>query len=84
MCSGGDQVDLLVTDVVIPGGVKGRQVADKANGPRPGLRVLSMTDYTRNAIVHHRRLDAGINIISKPFSFEELAANVRQRLDAPH
>ena len=41
-----------------------------------------MTGYTRNAIVHHGRLDADINMISKPFSFEELAAKVRQRLDA--
>ena len=41
-----------------------------------------MTGYTRNAIVHHGRLDAGINMISKPFSFEEFAAKVRRRLDA--
>ena len=66
----------------MPGGLNGRQLADKAVAQRPGLRVLYMTGYTRNAIVHHGRLDAGINLISKPFSFEELAAKVRQRLDA--
>ena len=66
----------------MPGGLNGRQLADKAVAQRPGLRVLYMTGYTRNAIVHHGRLDAGINMISKPFSFEELAAKVRQRLDA--
>ncbi len=80
--SGGDHVDLLLTDVVMPGGLNGRQLADKAAGLRPYLRVLYMTGYTRNAIVHHGRLDAGINMVSKPFSFEELAAKVRQRLDA--
>ena len=78
----GEHVDLLLTDVVMPGGLNGRQLAEKAVGQRPALRVLYMTGYTRNAIVHHGRLDAGINMISKPFSFEELAAKVRQRLDA--
>jgi CheY-like chemotaxis protein len=78
-----EHVDLLLTDVVMPGGLNGRQLADKAVGQRPGLRVLYMTGYTRNAIVHNGRVDAGINMISKPFSFEELAAKVRQRLDAP-
>ena len=80
--SGGHQVDLLLTDVVMPGGINGRQVADKAVGYRPDLRVLYMTGYTRNAIVHQGRLDRGTNLISKPFSFEELASKVRQVLDA--
>jgi CheY-like chemotaxis protein len=79
----GGHVDLLLTDVVMPGGLNGRQLADKATFMRPNLRVLYMTGYTRNAIVHQGRLDAGINLISKPFSFEALAAKVRQRLDAP-
>jgi CheY-like chemotaxis protein len=77
------QVDLLLTDVVMPGGMNGRQLADKAVGHRPGLRVLYMTGYTRNAIVHQGRLDRGTNLISKPFSFEELASKVRQVLEAP-
>jgi CheY-like chemotaxis protein len=79
----GGHVDLLLTDVVMPGGLNGRQLADKAVAKRPGLRVLYMTGYTRNAIVHHGRLDPGVNMISKPFSFEELAARVRARLDSP-
>ena len=79
----GGPVDLLLTDVVMPGGLNGRQLADKAVARRPGLRVLYMTGYTRDAIVHHGRLDPGINMISKPFSFEELAARVRERLDSP-
>ena len=79
----GDQrVDLLLTDVVMPGGVNGRQLANQAIRKRPDLKVLFMTGYTRNAIVHHGRLDAGIHMISKPFSFDELADKVRERLDA--
>src|SRR3984957_7977183 len=80
--SGKDPIDLLLTDVVMPGGVNGRQLADAAVGQRPGLRVLYMTGYTRNAIVHQGRLDLGVSMISKPFSFEELASKVRQVLDA--
>jgi PAS domain S-box-containing protein len=80
---GGEQrIDLLLTDVVMPGGLDGRQLADAAVGLRPDLRVLYMTGYTRDAIVHKGRLDTGINVISKPFSFKELAAKVRERLDA--
>ena len=79
---GDEPIDLLLTDVVMPGGVDGRQLADQAVRLRPGLKVLFMTGYTRNAIVHHGRLDAGVHLIGKPFSFEELAAKVRERLDA--
>ncbi len=80
--NGSHQIDLLLTDVVMPGGMNGRQLVDKAVGHRPGLRVLYMTGYTRNAIIHQGRLDRGINMISKPFSFEELASKVRKVLDA--
>ena len=80
--NGSHQIDLLLTDVVMPGGMNGRQLADNAVGRRQSLRVLYMTGYTRNAIIHQGRLDLGINMISKPFSFEELAAKVRQVLDA--
>jgi CheY-like chemotaxis protein len=75
-------IDLLFSDVVMPGGINGRQLADEALRRRPGLKVLFMTGYTRNAIVHHGRLDPGVYLISKPFSFQELAAKVRARLDA--
>ena len=77
-----EPIDLLLSDVVMPGGVNGPQLADQATHMRPGLKVLFMTGYTRNAIVHHGRLDAGVHLIGKPFSFEELAAKVRERLDA--
>ena len=81
---GGDhEVDLLFTDVVMPRGIDGRQLADEAIRIRPGLKVLFTTGYTRNAIIHHGRLDRGIHLISKPFSSHELSAKVRARLDAP-
>jgi signal transduction histidine kinase len=76
-----NHVDLLFTDVVMPDGMNGRQLADKAMGLRPQLKVLFTTGYTRNAIVHHGRLDAGVEMIGKPFSFVELSAKVRAILD---
>jgi PAS domain S-box-containing protein len=74
-------VDLLFTDVVMPGGMNGRQLADEAMRRRPGLKVLFTTGYTRNAIVHHGRLDAGVEMIGKPFTFADLSARVRALLD---
>ena len=76
-------VDLLFTDVVMPGGINGRQLADEAARRGIKLKVLFTTGYTRNAIVHHGRLDPGIHLISKPFSFQELASRIRSRLDTP-
>jgi CheY-like chemotaxis protein len=75
-------IDLLFSDVVMPGGMNGRQLADEALRRRPELKVLFTTGYTRNAIVHHGRLDSGIHLIGKPFSFQELATKVRALLDA--
>jgi PAS domain S-box-containing protein len=77
----GHEVDLLFTDVVLPEGMDGRRLADEAKRRRPGLKVLFTTGYTRNAIVHNGRLDAGVDLIGKPFSFEALAAKVREILD---
>ena len=74
-------VDLLFTDVVLPDGMNGRTLADEAKRRRPGLRILFTTGYTRNAIVHHGRLDAGVDLLGKPFTFEDLARKVRQALD---
>ena len=75
-------LDLLLTDVVMPGDYNGRELADEALRRRPGLRVLYMTGYSRDAIMRHGRLDPGIHLLGKPFSMEELAAKVRSRLDA--
>ena len=65
----------------MPGGMNGRQLADEALRRRPGLKVLFTTGYTRNAIVHHGRLDPGVQLIGKPFSFEQLGTKVRALLD---
>jgi signal transduction histidine kinase len=75
-------VDLLFTDVILPGGMDGRRLADEARRRRPGLKVLFTTGYTRNAIVHNGRLDPGVQLVSKPFTFEALARKVRAVLDA--
>jgi len=75
------EVDLLFTDVVMPGGRNGRQLADEAVKRRPTLKVLFTTGYTRNAIIHHGRLDPGVNLIGKPYTFEELGTRVRTLLD---
>ena len=75
------EIDLLFTDIVMPGGMNGRQLADEAMRRRPGLKVLFTTGYTRNAIIHHGRLDPGVHLIGKPFSFRELGAMVRELLD---
>jgi signal transduction histidine kinase/ActR/RegA family two-component response regulator len=76
-------VDLLFTDVVLPGGMTGAQLARKAARMRPDLKILFTTGYARNAIVHHGRLDAGVELITKPFSYADLAARVRDILDKP-
>jgi CheY-like chemotaxis protein len=74
-------VDLLFTDVVLPGGLTGAQVASEAQAIQPGLRILFTTGYARNAIVHNGRLDPGVQLITKPYSFVDLAAKIRDVLD---
>jgi CheY-like chemotaxis protein len=74
-------VDLLLTDVVLPG-MNGRQLAEAVMPLRPGLRVLFMTGYSRNAIVHQGRLDAGVFLIQKPLSAATLAAKIREVMSA--
>ena len=75
-------VDLLLTDVVMPGDCNGRELADEAVRRRPGLRVLYMTGYSRDALSRNGRLNPGVHLLGKPFSLDELAAKVRSRLDA--
>ena len=75
------RVDLLFTDVVLPNGMTGAQLAAQARTIRPSLKVLFTTGYARNAIIHHGRLDKGVHLIVKPFSFTDLAAKVRDVLD---
>ena len=76
-----DDIDLLFTDIVMPGGMNGRQLADEAIRQRPALKVLFTTGYTANAIVHHGRLDPDVELISKPFTYESLGRKIRALLD---
>jgi PAS domain S-box-containing protein len=75
------QFDLLLTDVVMPG-VNGRELADQAKAIRPHIKVLFMTGYSQDAIVHQGRLDPDVELIEKPFGSVTLAARVRSVLDA--
>jgi signal transduction histidine kinase/ActR/RegA family two-component response regulator len=77
----GDKVDLLFTDVVMPGAVNGRQLADRARDLDSNLRVLFTSGYTENAIVHNGQLDAGTELLSKPYNRDQLAAKLRRVLD---
>lgn len=70
-------IALLFTDVGLPGGMNGRQLAGAAVARRPALKVLYMTGYTANAIVHHGVIDAGVNFLGKPFSVSALAAKIK-------
>jgi signal transduction histidine kinase len=73
-------VKLLFTDVVMPD-INGKKLADEALRRRPGLKVLFTTGYTANAVVHGGVLDPGVQLISKPFTLDQLAAKVRAVLD---
>ena len=77
----GRPIHLLFTDVVLPGGMNGKQLADEVRRGLPEVKVLYTTGYARNAIVHHGRLDPGVELITKPFSYAELAAKVRDVLE---
>jgi PAS domain S-box-containing protein len=73
--------DLLFTDVIMPGGMTGPKLAEAAHELRPGLPVLYTSGYTENAIVHHGRVDPGVNLLHKPYRKPELAAKLRAVLD---
>ena len=76
------EIQLLFTDVGLPGGMNGRQLADQARRVRPDVKVLLTTGYARNAIVHDGRLDPGVHLLTKPFTYAALAAKLREILDA--
>jgi PAS domain S-box-containing protein len=75
------EIKLLFTDIGLPGGMNGRQLADAARKARPDLKVLFTTGYARNAIVHDGRLDLGVVLIPKPFTYAALAAKLADILD---
>jgi PAS domain S-box-containing protein len=74
-------IDLLFSDVVLPGGMNGQQLAQQAVVLHPSLKVLFATGYARDVIVHHGRLDPGVQLITKPFAYDDLAARIRSVLD---
>ncbi len=76
-------ITLMFTDVVLTGPMNGRQLATAVLERRPGLPVLFTTGYTRNAIIHHGRLDEGVQLLGKPYSAAALVAKVLSLLDGP-
>jgi PAS domain S-box-containing protein len=72
------RIDLLVTDVGLPGGMNGRQVADAARVARPGLKVLFITGYAENAVLSHGHLEPSMHVLTKPFAMDALAARIRE------
>jgi signal transduction histidine kinase/ActR/RegA family two-component response regulator len=78
---GGAVFDLLLTDVIMPGRMNGRELVDEARKRRPSLKVLFTSGYSENALVHHGRLDAGVLLLSKPYNKSDLARMVRLALD---
>jgi CheY-like chemotaxis protein len=74
-------IDLMFTDVVMPG-MSGRELADRARAVQPELKIIYTSGYTRSAIVHGGRLDAGVEVIAKPFTFQALAEKVVDVLEA--
>ncbi len=78
----GARIDILFTDVVLPQGMNGRVLSQKAAALRPDLPVLFTTGYARNAIIHDGRLDPGVQFIAKPYTQEEIALKLRAVLDS--
>jgi CheY-like chemotaxis protein len=75
------RIDLLITDVGLPGGLNGRQVADAARVSRPKLKVLFITGYAENAVIGQGRLEPGMFVMTKPFQMEKLASRIQDILE---
>lgn len=74
----GARIDLLVTDVGLPGGMNGRQLADAARAGRPDLHVLFITGFAENALLNNGQLEPGMAVLTKPFAIDALATRIRQ------
>ena len=73
---------LLLTDIGLPGAMNGRQLSDEARQRRPELKVVLTTGYTGDTVIHTGRLERGVSLMVKPFSFVDLTRKVREALDA--
>lgn len=80
--NGNQSIDLIITDVGLPGGMNGRQLADAARQIRPVVKVLFITGYAENAVVGNGHLEPGMAILAKPFAMSSLANKVREVLDS--
>jgi CheY-like chemotaxis protein len=76
------RIDLLITDVGLPGGMNGRQLADAAREMRPGLKILFITGYAENAVVGAGHLPSGMAVLVKPFAMAALGAKIRDVLQS--
>ena len=76
----GNEFDLLFTDVIMPGAMNGRQLANELQRRKPGLKVLFTSGYTENAIIHHGRLDTGVLLLAKPYRKSDMAVMIRRAL----
>jgi PAS domain S-box-containing protein len=83
LVDGGAPFDLLFTDVIMPGGMNGRQLADEVKKRRPNAKVLFTSGYTENAVIHHGRLDPGVTLLAKPYRKRDLARMIREALRRP-
>ena len=77
----GREFDLLFTDIIMPGAMNGRQLANELQRRKPGLKVLFTSGYTENAIIHHGRLDSGVLLLAKPYRKSDMAAMIRKALE---
>ncbi|WP_082539559.1 MULTISPECIES: PAS domain-containing sensor histidine kinase [unclassified Caulobacter] len=80
MLQSNEAIDLLITDVGLPGGLNGRQVADGARALRPALKVLFITGYAENAVLNHGHIEPGMEVLTKPFAVADLAGRVDRML----
>jgi len=77
------RIDLLISDVGLPGGMNGRQMVDAARVTRPDLKVLFITGFAENALLNNGQLEPGMSVLTKPFAIDTLAARIRELINAP-
>ena len=75
-------IDLLITDVGLPGGLNGRQIADAARATRPGLKIIFITGFAENAVVGNGQLEPGMRLVTKPFAMDALKMQIADLLIA--